>query len=59
LGPGGESVGQVFSSAMQQPTPRPEPHECVLAGAQLPPAHDDGERPTHAPPFTSHCHLHV
>ena len=45
-GAGGESTGQ----EMQQATPTPGPHDTLVASAKCPPAHDDGERPTHAPP---------
>ena len=33
----------------------PPPQECVEASAQLPPGHDEGERPTHLPPAATHA----
>jgi hypothetical protein len=60
-GEGDDSTGQVGggggggAAAMQQATPMPPPQECVLAGANVPFVHDTGERPTHSPPFASHC----
>lgn len=50
-GAGGDRTGH----AMQQPTPIPPPHACVLASAKKPSSHAAGERPTHVPPLASHC----
>src|SRR4051812_42620936 len=50
LGEGGERTGH----DTQQPTPMPPPQDTFVASAQWPSLHDDGERPTQAPPADAH-----